>query len=613
MPGLSPAAPVSAAQVATGTRKLGDVMVSGAVVYWSETRPEAGGATTVVRWSDGTATDVTPPGMSVRDRVHEYGGAAFCVLPDSLIVSNAEDNQLWRVARDDVQPLTASPGLRFADMVHDPERARLICVAEEHEGDRTCNRLVAVGLSDGSVHTLAQGRDFYAAPRLRRDGGAIAWLEWDLPHMPWDEAELWSGAVTTDGEIAQPRRRAGGGGTSALQPRWAADGSLYCVDDSSGRWNLSVATPDGVRIVFETELECGVPPWTFGTSSYALFEDGSAAVCGCREGLWEVWVVPPVGAPRRVPVRFTAMGQAVHAVGPRLLTDAASATEAASLALIDLDTGADEVIWTSAPSVPAADVIPLPRSLTFPTQDGSRGHAFLYLPATEPDRAPPLIVHAHGGPTSAARPVLSLETCFWTSRGFALLDVNYGGSTGYGRAYRDRLHWLNGCIDVDDCVAAAREAARQGLCDPDRMVITGGSAGGYVALAALVFHPTAFAGATSYYGITDLETLAASSHKFESGYFDWLIGPLETERSLYHNRSPLNLVSRIERPVLVIQGSEDTVVPPEQARRLVAELDSLGVPHRYLELAGEGHGLRSAEAIETALEAELSFYTEILA
>ena len=625
--------PITSDLIVAETIGLGDVLVDGTDIYWIEGRPSEGGRNVMVRRGPGgSVEDVTPPPFSARTRVHEYGGGAATVHAGFAFFSNFADQRLYMQAGGSApEPLTpdraASVGWRYADGRFDAARKRWIGVREAHGSDgQVENALVAIDLAaPGPGLPLARGHDFYASPALSPDGGRLAWLTWDHPNMPWVGTELWLAEIGADGLLSEPRKVAGGDAESIFQPQFSPDGVLCFVSDRTGWWNLYGSDSRGgeARALCPREAEFGQPQWVFGQSTYA-FLSGEQLVCAYREtGRDQLAVVDiATGALSPIETPFTDFGQ-VRVAGGKIVCRAGSPTDPAAIVTIDPANGGVEVLRQSAP---AADeevlrrYFSIPQHLEFPTANGLTAFANFYPPAnpdyaTPPGEKPPLVVKCHGGPTAGASSVLSLGVQYWSSRGIAVLDVDYGGSTGYGRPYRERLKGGWGVVDVEDCVNAARHVIAEGLADGERAVITGGSAGGYTVLAALarsdVFGDV-FRGGASYYGVGDVAALARDTHKFESRYLDWLIGPYPERDDLYRERSPLNYADKVRRPVIFFQGSDDRVVPPNQTEMMVEALRRQGVPVGYLLFAGEAHGFRRAENIKRALDAELYFYAELI-
>ena len=622
--------PITSDLLVAETIGLGGVIVDGGDIYWTESRPGEGGRNVLVKRGAG---DVTPAPFNVRTRVHEYGGGAVTVHQGVVYFSNFADQRLCRLAPGDAaQPLTPEPGdgtrYRYADGVIDAARNRWIGVREAHAGGQVDNAIVAVDFGAiGAGRVLVQGSDFYAAPRLSPDGRMLAWLSWDHPNMPWVGTELWVAEIAADGGIGERRKIAGGPGESIAQPLWSPDGVLYLISDRNGWWNLYRCNAWGdaaLRPVCPHAADFCPPPWVFGQSSYAFLAPGQI-VCSYAEGAGTRLARLDVDSGRLTPLAlpYSEFGGIKtigdQAGGGKIVCGVGSPTGPGAIAIIDADTGATEVLRQSSAAAADPDLqryFTAGRHLEFPTEHGLTAFANYYQPHN-PDFAapsgenPPLVVKCHGGPTSSASSGLSLGIQYWTSRGIAVLDVDYGGSTGYGRAYRDRLKGQWGVVDIDDCVNAAKYAAAEGLADAERAVITGGSAGGYTVLAALAGRDF-FKGGASHYGVSDVAALARDTHKFESRYLDWLIGPYPERADLYAERSPLSHVDGLDRPVIFFQGSEDRIVPPNQTEMMVDALRRRGVPCGYLLFAGEQHGFRRAENIKRALDAELYFYAELV-
>ncbi len=641
------ASPITADLIVAASIGLGEIQCDGDKVYWLETRPQEGGRTAIVRaGADGAPADVTPSlppdgrgGFNVRTRVHEYGGGSYLVSRGVLYFCNDADQRLCR-QKGDLAPVPITPApprpraLRYADGILDAGRGRTIWVCEDHTSDaaQPVNTLVAVPL-DGSQppQVLVAGADFYAAPRLSPDGGRLAWLEWRHPNMPWDGTELWVGQLSADGAIADRRRVAGGVAEAVFQPEWSPDGVLYFVSDRSGWWNLyrekggrPVPRDQGSRgdpnteAIHPQEAEFGSAQWTFRMSRYA-FVSAKELVCSFSHDGAAALLKIDLDTLAATPIasEFTEISSLRAAAGHLYFRGAAPARFAAIVRL-DPGTGATTILKSSSSVEPRdyAGYLSAPEPIAFATENELTAYGLFYPPANRDFRPPagelpPLIVRSHGGPTAASLAVLDWGTQYWTSRGFAVLDVNYGGSTGYGRAYRERLRGRWGIVDVADCIAGARHLAAQGRVDGRRMAIRGGSAGGYTTLCALTFHDV-FAAGVSYYGVSDLEALARDTHKFESRYLDGLIGPYPERRDLYYDRSPVHFTDRLSVPVALFQGAEDAVVPPEQAELMATALKNKGLPCQYLLFAGEQHGFRRAQTIKRAVEAELYFYAIFL-
>jgi len=614
--------PITAGLIVSETIGLGSPTVDGQDIYWLEMRPGEGGRSVLVRRrADGIAEDVTPAGFNVRTRVHEYGGGAYAVHDGGIYFSNFSDQRLYRHRPGaEPQPITPAGDLRYADAVVDMHRQRLVCVREDHRvrGREPQNTLVGLALDapgDDAGQVLASGADFYASARLSPDGGHLAWLSWDHPNMPWDGTRLWVAPVGEGGALGEPLQVAGGDDESVFEPQWAADGVLHFVSDRTGWWNLYRWNDRRVEALCPMDAEFGLPQWVFGMSTYAFGQDGEILCAYTRDGRWHLASLDP-GQAHLAPIQvsYTAIQDVV--AGPAGLVFTAGAPELPT-AIVRLAPGPGPVQVLRRSSEMGLDDrwLSSPEPMEFPTEGGRTAHALFYAPRNPNYRAPsgqrpPLLVQSHGGPTAAASSTLNLSVQFWTSRGFAVVDVNYGGSTGYGRAYRERLNGRWGIVDVDDCVNAARHLVRQGRVDADRLAIRGRSAGGYTTLAALSFREVFKAGA-SHYGISELESLAADTHKFESRYLDRMVGPYPEDREIYRARSPIHHVAGLSAPVIFFQGLEDRVVPPSQAEKMVEALRAKGLPVAYVAFEGEQHGFRQAANIKRALEAELYFYARI--
>jgi len=612
--------PISVDMAVGSAHGLSEPRQDGDDTYFLESRPDEAGRVVLLRQTpDGAVTDMAP-GLNVRTRVHEYGGASYTASDGVIAFSEFDDNRLLLKGSPDREPVTlvADPALRFADMTLDLVRDRVYAVMEDqHESAiEARNLLVAVSLADGSVTELATGHDFYSDPALSPDGSHIAFVTWDFPQMPWDGTDLWVAAIEADGTLGDPVHVAGGTEESVIQPKWAPDGSLFYVSDRSDWWNL-YRWREGAMVsaaVAPMEAEIGGPQWVFGLSEYDIDADGTIYAFAHGPGGAKLLALGPGEAPREI--EFAENGLEYLRVCDGVLTAiAGSFTRPTALIRLDLAGGTEERLReTSALAVDAA-FLSTPQHIEFPTSGGRTAYAWYYPPknpdvVAPEDEAPPLVVMSHGGPTSNARTSLSLAKQAFTSRGFAVVDVDYGGSTGYGRAFRDQLHESWGVVDVDDCTTAALYLAERGFADPERMAIRGGSAGGYTTLAALCFKD-AFAAGTSFYGLGDLAGFAAVTHKFESQYDRYLLGPYPEEAERYRQRSPNNHADQISCPVLVMQGADDKVVPPSQAEGIVAALKRNGLPHAYILFEGEGHGFRQAVNQRRALEAELSFYAQV--
>ena len=621
--------PITSELIVAESISLGDVRIDRGQIYWLEGRPQEQGRNVVVRAGAAGAPprDLTPASFNARTRVHEYGGGAWLVDDGVLYFSHFADGRLYRQAEDGVQPLTAAPARpndwRFADGVIDRRRARWIGVREDHTGaGEAVNTIVAVDLAGaaGPGRVLAGVRDFFSSPRLSPDGSRLLWLAWDHPNMPWNGTTLYLAVLGPDGRPSEPETIAGGVAELIFQPEWSPDGSeIVFVSDKWGWWNLyryHVARRE-TRALAPMAAEFGQPQWNFGMATFA-FAGPDRIVCTYSEGgLGRLALVDLKSETLRpLDTPFTEIG-AVRAEGDRVAFLGGAPKRPKCVVALDLDSGTHRIAKTSTDILDRADLriaeyLTTVRPVEFPTSNGKTAFGLFYPPfnpdaAAPADERPPVVVEVHGGPTAAASSTFSLHNQFWTSRGIAVLDVNYGGSTGFGREYRERLYGNWGVVDVEDCINGVKFLAQQGLVDAKRAVITGGSAGGYTALAALAFHDF-FQGGASHYGVSDIAALARDTHKFESRYLDWLIGPYPQEEALYRARSPLYHAERLSKPVIFFQGDEDAVVPPNQTEAMVDALRRNGNAVGYFLFAGEQHGFRKAGNIQRSLDAELYFY-----
>jgi dipeptidyl aminopeptidase/acylaminoacyl peptidase len=625
--------PFDAAGVASSGRRLATPKIAAdGAVWWVEGRPEEDGRAALVRRPPGGEPEaVTPRGVNVRTRVHEYGGGAWCLAAPGLVVfADFADQRLYRQRLGSepvaISPEPAVPGaLRYADLHPAPDGRTVLCVRERDAEPEPVNEIVSLSLDGGGEpRVLASGRDFYSFPRISPDGGWLAWTCWDHPNMPWDGTELWIAPLADSGE---ERLVAGGAEESVFQPEWGPEGLLYFASDRDGWWNLYRAREPGTELsgeegalvqLTEEQADYAHPQWLFGGATYGFLEGGAIACVRCRQGEERLFLLEPNGwEATDLGLPFTSFSfPSLSTRGAAVAMVAGSPESKPAVVLHDVESGGTEVVRASGGESVDPAYISRPRAIEFPTGEGEVAYGFYYPPANPEFEAPagelpPLIVSSHGGPTSHATPALARGFLYWTSRGFGVVDVNYRGSSGYGREYRDRLRGAWGLADTEDCVRAALHLAGQGLADPARLAIRGGSAGGYATLCALTFHD-AFAAGASYYGVADAVALARDTHKFESRYLDRLIGPYPEQAEVYRERSPIHHAGRLRSPVILFQGLEDKVVPPNQAEAMAAALKRNGVPHAYLAFEGEQHGFRKAETNIRCLESELYFYGRIM-
>jgi dienelactone hydrolase len=626
---------ISAQTVAEQGLRLGFVALDGDDIYWLEGRPQEGGRNVLVRrGADGTvAADVTPRNHNVRTRVHEYGGGAYIVAKGIVYYSNFADQRIYRIAAsaspDPPSPLTPAGKWFYADATIDERRRRLICVREDHthQGREPVTTLVSIRLDghENAGEVVASGYDFYSTPRLSPDGSRLCWLSWRHPQMPWDGTELWVANVTDGGALDNLELVAGGPHESIYQPGWSPGGTLYFASDRTGWWSLYKC--DVRRAKFDVqpvlwqgpdEAEFGRPQWMFGWATWACGDEHRMVATYARRGTWALATIDiDAGTLANVRTHFEPL-EWLTTTSTHAVYVGASSEKAPAVVRTDVVTGETEILRSSSSLTLDARVVSIPHAIEFPTEGGVTAHAFYYPPRNGdyhalPSELPPLIVISHGGPTTQTKAVLDLQVQFWTSRGFAVVDVNYGGSSGYGREYRQRLNWHWGIVDVDDNINAARYLVDEGRADPDRLIIRGGSAGGYTTLAALTFHPEVFRAGASYYGVSDVEALAMETHKFESHYLDTMIGPYPEAREVYRERSPIHFIDRLSCALILFQGLEDKVVPPDQSERMADAVRAKGLPVAYLAFEGEQHGFRRADTIIRCLEAELYFYGAVFA
>ena len=661
--------PITAAQVAE-VHDVSFPTVVGGDVWWQVELPGEGGRTTVMHDHAGTRAMLLPSPWNARTRVHEYGGLSYLPISRSalaaghpgkadggylLLFANFADQRLYLAAPEVADgvaspppttpppmPLTPDPvvimtgsgsgplpaaGLRYADFVLSPDRQEVWCVRERHEGDKVSRAIVAVPL-DGSgagnpdaIRTLVDGSDFFAYPTPSPDGKWLAWICWNHPHMPWDGTEL-RVAPMVKGMPGKGRLLMGSQRESVLAPLWRDNASLYVATDWPGWWNIYQLGLHGEPplALFPADEEFAGPLWQLGARPFGLLSDGRLAVTH-GAGAARLAILDPESLELKdVDTPFAEFRAALSVDGDSIAAVAGDAATAWAVIRVEATTGKTEVFQRESAELPDAGYLPVPQNVDFEGPYGQVVHALLY-PPTNPDvrglddERAPYVVWAHGGPTGRVQAVLDLTKAYFTSRGIGIIDVNYGGSSGYGRQYRERLRREWGNVDVQDAIAAAKWVVESAGADPDRLAIRGGSAGGWTTLAAVTTgtrRARVFSAAASYYGVSDLRDFAATTHDFESHYLDGLIGPLPGFETLYEERAPVGHVTAATCPILLLQGLDDKVVPPAQAERIAADLAAHGTSYAYISFAGESHGFRKAETVITALEAELSFYGQIL-
>jgi len=611
--------PISSDLIVADSIRFGPIAIDGQDVYWIEQRAAEGGRNVIVRRAHGgDVQDITPEGFNARTRVHEYGGGAFTVHEGTVYFSNYVDQGLYRQELNGIpKRISESTDMRYADGEVDPWRRRLILVREDH-GDSTreaVNTIVSIGMDGANEHILVSGNDFYSTPRLSPDGRQLVWLTWNHPNMPWDGCELWLATLKNDGDIGSMERVAGGVDESIFQPEWSPADELFFVSDRSGWWNIYRRRGGADEPVCPMEAEFGLPQWVFGMSTFGFVSRNHLACTYIQHGVQQLLILDTEDGSQRTVVRpYRTLG-GLKAGDGFIVVDAGSTAEPEAIVRLDIATGDIAVLRRASAMRIDPGYVSTAEHIEFPTARGLTAYGYFYAPANRDFAAPagekpPLLVNIHGGPTAAAHPAFDPLIQYWTSRGVAILDVDYGGSTGYGTPYRRRLNGQWGVVDVEDCVNGARYLVERGLVDGNRLAISGGSAGGYTTLCALTFHETFSAGA-SYYGVSDVEALAADTHKFESRYGDTMIGPYPARRDLYVERSPINHVEKLSTPLIIFQGLEDKVVPPAQAETMFEAVRAKGVPVAYLPFAGEQHGFRIAANIKRALDAEFYFYAKV--
>ncbi len=610
--------PITTDLITAKSISLSEVAISGQDIYWTESRPSESGRSTIMRRAaDGNITECTPPEFYVRTTVHEYGGGAFMVEDGVIYFSNFKDHHLYRQpVGGQPEVLTLADGYYYADLILDKQRARIICIREDHTGEgEAVNTIVSIGLN-GEERILVEGNNFYSSARLSPDGKKLSYLTWNHPNMPWDGCELWLADVHADGTLHDFKLIAGSVTESVFQPEWSPEGILHFVGETTGWWNFYRWNNDEAEALHPMEAEFGEPQWVFGMSTYGFVSPTKILCCYSQNSIWHLAYLDTASKKlMEVETPFTQIGDIRVGDGFAIFI-AGSPTQPFTLVRMDTTTGSMESIKQSFEVKVDTEYLSTATPITFPTTGGKEAYAIYYAPKNKDyaglaGERPPLMVMSHGGPTSAAVTALRYSTQYWTSRGFAVLDVNYGGSTGYGREYRQRLNGNWGIVDVDDCCNGALYLVEKGLADPNRLAIRGGSAGGYTTLACLTFRNEVFKAGASYYGISDLEVLEIDTHKFESRYSHSLVGPYPERKDLYFDRSPIHFIQNLSCPIILFQGDEDKVVPPAQSQMMFEAVRDKELPVAYLLFEGEQHGFRKAENIKRSLEAEFYFYSKI--
>ncbi len=616
--------PITSDLIVDQTIGIGSIAINNENIYWLEKRPQEQGRNLIVGYFkqkeiEHISQNITPFPLSVRSKIHEYGGGAFAVEKDQVYFSNYQDGRIYQqIIGRQPHPLTNKLHQRYGDIVIDHGREGLICVCEDHQTDGEAkNSIVTINTNTGKIQELIAGEDFYSSPRLSPDGKSLVWLSWNHPDMPWDSTYLWLARFQEDGSIFEPELIAGGNAESICEVKWGGDGTLYFSSDRTNWWNLYRRQVNGnIEILHQKSGEFGYPHWVFGLSTFDLVGNDRLICAYSAEGCWHLGQIDlQTKEFQEIKTRYTNISDLRASDRGFVVFIGGSPTETTAVIKLDLETGREEILRRTGDLEIDPGYLSLPEAIAFPTTNDLMAYAWYYPPQNEDYAAPegelpPVIVKSHGGPTAAASVNLSLRIQYWTSRGFGYLDVNYGGSIGYGREYRQRLDGNWGLVDVDDCVNAAQYLVEQQRVDGDRLVITGSSAGGYTTLAALTFRDTFKAGA-SYYGISDLEILAKDTHKFESRYLDRLVGRYPEDKAIYQERSPIYYSEQLDCPVIFFQGLKDKVVPPNQAEMMFEAIKNKGLPVAYISFAEESHGFRIADNIKQALDSEFWFYARI--
>ncbi|MFN2216504.1 MAG: prolyl oligopeptidase family serine peptidase [Anaerolineales bacterium] len=610
--------PITTDMVASGSIHMEEIHCEDESIYWLENRPLEGGRTVIMQAAkNGDIKNLIPEGFNVRSRVHEYGGGAYTVSAGALYFCNYSDQRIYSIKPGE-EPISISPdgGKRYADLIVDISRQRLICVCEDHEMDVGIirNSIISISLEeDHQITELVAGHDFFSNPRISPDGNKLSWLSWDNPNLPWDGSDLWVGSFDQNGRVRNTRHVAGGSNVSIFQPEWSPGGVLHFISDQNGWWNPFKVQNGTITKLCEKDAEFGLPQWVFGLSAYGFMEE-TKLVCSINSsGKNELILLDTIkGKVTNLDTPYCEHSY-LFVQDHKVCFIGSSVKNPAELVQMDIDTGGKTIIRKSGNLDLKEGEISIPEAVDFPSDD-NLAHGIFYHPNNSAyhgseKEIPPLIVMIHGGPTSAATMSLSMKIQYWTSRGIAVLDVNYSGSTGYGTEYRKRLNGQWGVLDVSDCINGAQYLAERDLVDRNRMSISGGSAGGFTTLCALAFH-NVFSVGVSRYGVSSLKSLAGDTHKFESHYLESLVGHYDEVEELLEKRSPINYAENIKVPLLLMQGSEDKVVPPIQSESLFHVLEKNRLPVAYVLFEGEQHGFRKAETIKRALEIEYYFYSK---
>jgi dipeptidyl aminopeptidase/acylaminoacyl peptidase len=609
--------PISSQHLVEDTLRFGSITTDHTFFYYTEGRPSEKGRSVLMQGSLlGEIKELLPPEYSVRTKAHEYGGKCIVAHGKTVYFIRDTDQSLYTINPEGViKKLIHKPTMRFADFSLDPDCNFLYAIAEDHQGEQIENTLVRISLDDGHLENLFSGYDFYAAPRVSPDGTTLAWFCWNHPNMPWDGTELWTCSLVPGKKVDHAKKITGGIDESITTPLWSSNNILHFVSDRSGYWNLYRSVHGSIEPLCTCPIEFGAPHWVFGVERYCILEDQSVIAIGTTHGKDALYHIDPIQhSCSRIDTPFTALSD-LYLLKNTLIFNGASPSLAHSIVALDLFTYKTRILKKSQNNRLDPAYISLPQEIAFPTEGGKTAYGFYYPPTHKtckplPNTKPPLIMRCHGGPTAHVPPKLNLEILYFTSRGFAFFEINYGGSSGYGREYRNRLRGNWGIVDVEDCCYAAKALCIKGLAHDDQLIIKGGSAGGFTTLATLLAGSTFKAG-VSYFGVSDLEMLCQHTHKMELHYLDRLIGPYPENLDTYIERSPIRHVDRCSQPVIFFQGTEDCVVPPAQSEKMYQALVKKQIPTAYLLFEHEGHGFRRGDTIKKCIEVELLFYSKI--
>lgn len=610
--------PISSDMVVEKSHAIDRVHVDKTSIYWTERLPEDNGRVALKKFHSKGIIEALPNTTNVRTKAHEYGGKCFTVQNGTIYFVSYKDQQLYMLSQDKLRQITDLPDYRFADFVVDQSGRYIYSVAETHTNGTVENSLICVDTKLSNVIQIASGYDFYMCPRISQDGKKITWVSWNQPNMPWDGSELWIADIEGS-SLSNATLVAGGISEAIVDPLFSDDGHLYYISDKSGWWNFYRLENEQSKPICPKELEFGRPMWVFGDSTYCFVNVNgkqSIVASGTNKGVDCLYLIDvEKGKLSELSTPYTCINNLYTLEENEVVFTASSPKSPQTLIRLNLKTEEFSTIKTSQEIHVDESYISKPLPIAFPTEKGETSYGFYYPPHNPDVKAPsdekaPVIIKCHGGPTANVYPNFSMQTQYFTSRGIGVFEINYGGSTGYGRAYRERLNKNWGIVDIQDCENGAKYLIKQGLADPHKIVIKGGSAGGYTTLAALTFTDT-FSAGVSYYGVSDLIALAEDTHKFEARYLDHLIDVYPTRKDIYQKLSPINSVEKLSCPVLLLQGSEDKVVPKEQAEVMFEALKRKKIPTAYILFDGEGHGFRNSENIKKALESELYFYSKI--